>query len=333
GTPQAGGRLEGALSLSNGEARGALRLRDTGPLAGEPVEVELRVDGPLSDLPFEVELRGDAPWRPDLPGLSTDADLRGVVTGRYADLTLSELAGGLGPIAVEGEVDAEADSEVGDADEALQPLRWSLAPTPVAAGPAGGVVQVRDGAFAPWGPDGSTLTGRLELTDAAAPPARVQSVGGAVTARLPWLATGTPRDGIAVELDGDRLDASYAGGLIELVADGMPLVLADARGPLNADLALDLGQPLSSLRGTVSYRATGLAGDPSDTTQTASGIVPTLLLDASDAGLTLDASLPAGSSLAGLSMAGLSLTQDVEVQAALDAAGAGEVRARAGSVT
>ena len=331
GAPEAGGSLEGALSVSGGEVRGAVRLRDTGPLAGEPVEVELRVDGPLADLPFALELRGDAPWRPGLPGLSTDVDLRGVVTGRYADLTLTDLDGGLGPIGVNG---ALALTAAADAEATPAPLRWSLAPTPVATGPARGVVAVRDGAFQPWRPDGSTLAGELLLTDAAASPARVETVSGTLTARLPWLAAGTPRDGIALDLDGDRLSASYEAGRIVLVADGVPLTVADAGGPLDADLSLDVARPLESLRGTASYRATGqagLAGQPAaeelGEAEAAPGTVPTLLLDAGDAGLRLDAVLPAGTELSGLS-----LSRAVELRAALDATGAGEVRARAGSV-
>src|SRR6056297_430798 len=309
GTPEAGGSLEGAVSLAGGEVQGAVRLRDAGPLAGEPVEVELRVDGPLADLPFAVELRGDAPWRPGLPGLDADADLRGVVTGRYAELTLTDLDGGLGPVDVAGALSLTA---AADADGTLAPLRWSLAPTPLSAGPAQGVVEARDGAFRPWGPDGSTLTGQLQLTDAAASPARIETMGGTLTARLPWLSTGTPRDGIAVELDGERLTASYEAGRLALTADGLPLTVADASGPLDADLELDLDRPLDSLRGTATYRATASAGQAAELRATLDpdgtgdvrvragsvALVGTLSSDAEGGVLAFDGALASGGEVA-----------------------------------
>ncbi|MDZ7707485.1 MAG: hypothetical protein U5J97_06240 [Trueperaceae bacterium] len=210
-----------------------------------------------------------------------------------------------------------------DADPPAQPLRWSLTPSTVAIGPARGVVEVVDGRFDAWRPAGSTLTGQLILTDVAAPPARIDATRGALTAQLPWLATDAPRDGIAVQLDGDRLDASYLSGLVQLLADGVPLTVADASGPLQADLALDPSDPLASLRGTASYAPTSLTGqvDPSGgASDAAPGSLPRLVLDAGETGLLLETSVPAGTALAGRSLA-----RDLRLRASLDASGTGDL--------
>lgn len=90
----AGDRVDGGAQLSGVEIAGFER----------PAQIALSGSGTLDDLALSLELQGSDPVRldPDLLGVSTDADLRGVVKARLRGNELTGITGSFGPVSLSG---------------------------------------------------------------------------------------------------------------------------------------------------------------------------------------------------------------------------------------
>jgi len=306
--PQIGGTLEGAASLSAGELRGALRLSDAGPLAGEPVALEISAEGPLSHLNLTASLVGERAWRPELPGVPAGADLRGSLSATLDGATLRAIAGSFGPLSLTGELSLTSGT-------ATEPLAWTLAETPVGSAAISSVVRVDGGTITPWTPSGTRVQGALTLADVTVPGATLAATTGRLTLELPWLPSRAAEATLPItaSFTASTITARLGADRVELTADRHPLTVAERTGPLSADLSLDPSAPIESLTGTLAYLA-GAAERPA-----------LIELQAQGGTVAASARIPTGTEVAGVTTPG-----PLELDATLRSDASGELRLSTG---